>query len=706
MDLRLSGRADAVTAESGHLTVTEVKTCSHPPGDPLGSRPDHVLQLVFYARALAESAEGPVSARLAYIPAAPDSDREPVIRSIDPFGEAAGRLWDMALDQVCTRIRDYLDHRRELLGRLEGEAFPYPSPRPGQKEMMRAVAREVGRGGRLMIQAPTGSGKTAAVLAGAIPAALRRGRRLFFLTSKNTQKRIVRETVAALHAGGADVRTLLLRSREAACPRRLPVCIPDRCPYAEDFGTRLLAGGLPERLLGQSLIDPEMVEELAGQSGVCPFELALAISRWCELVVCDCNYVYGPHVRLRRFLDEPAAASLCVALVDEAANLPDRARGYWSPEVRSGWIEEAGRRHRGLVGMGEVLRPWRKLMARLGSGSPLFGAGEGDVTGRVSLPGPSPAWAEVMAAVEEPSRALLNLYRSVRDIELLDPDNDPRYRLFLTRGDGEVSLQWFCADPSGMLATRQVRLDSVVAFSATLSPADHFRRELGLEDSSLLETAYPFPRGNLGLWIDPAVDTRYRARRDSLPLLAQHLEAVYLTAPGTYLVYFPSYAYARMAGRALEKTEIPLFRQERAMRQEERRELFERISRGPGLALLVSGGVFAEGVEFGGSGLRGAVIVGPSLPAVSPRRSFIRSWFDSQGIDGFEKAYLAPGMARAVQAAGRVVRSAGQKGTVILMGRRFAGRRMLRLMPSYWFRDGGIPGLSPGMAELREFWEG
>lgn len=703
--LRLSGRADAVLENGdGSATVTEVKTSSHPPEDPLRSRPDHALQLVFYARALARSREGPVSARLVYIPADPDSSRQAVVREVDAFGGESDGLWEMALGQVCTRIGEYLDRRERLLSALEGHAFPFGAPRPGQPEMMEAVAEAVASGGRLMIQAPTGSGKTAAVLAGAIPAALRRGHRLFFLTSKNTQRRIVRETVEALHRAGTDVRALFLRSRESACPRSLPVCLPHRCPYAEDFGGRLLGDGLVEKLLGRALIDSELVETAAADAGVCPFELALAASRWCELVVCDCNYVYDPHVRLRRYLEEPQAAALCSALVDEAANLPDRARGYWSPEVRSSWVEEAARRHGRLAGIREALDPWQRLMAGLGSDSTLFATGEGDVTGRLELPGPSPAWAEVMESVEEPSRALLDLYRWVRDVELLQPQDDPRYRLFLSRSGDDTALQWFCADPSGMLAAQQERLASVAAFSATLSPAGHFRRELGLAEPALLETGYPFPRENLGLWIDPVVDTRYRARRSSLPTLVRRLEALYRAAPGAYLVYFPSYAYAEMAFDALGETGLPVLRQRRGMERGDRRSFFDEISESRGLALLVSGGIFAEGVEFGAGALRGAVVVGPSLPAVSPRRNFMRRWYDSLGEDGFEKAFQVPGMARAVQAAGRVVRSGAQRGTVILMGKRFARRSMLRLMPSYWFGDGGIPRLSPGMGELREFW--
>ena len=705
VELEVSGRADALEISEDRALLTEVKTSSFPPESPLNERPDHVLQLIFYALALRKSGDAAsIRARLVYIPADPESESAPVVREIDPFAKQCVQLWESTMDRLCRRLRSYLDRRSRLLDESDGFAFPYRTPRPGQQQIMQRCLETVTNGSRLLLQAPTGSGKTAAVLAGALPPALRRGMRLFFLTSKNTQKRIVTETVRALRGSGTDVHALFLRSRESACPRRLPVCLPAGCSYAKSFGDITVAEDLVGRLLEGALITPKMVDEVALQAGVCPFELALAASRWCELIVCDCNYVFDPHVRLRRFLEEPASAQLSVALVDEAANLPDRARGYWSPQVREAWIRDVERRFGGLSEAEQVLEPWKRLFGSLGGSASLFRSDSGDVTGSVTLPELSPGWRELLQKVEEPTRSLLELARSARDIDALKPEEDPRYRLFLSRHDAGLALQWYCADPSKMLLEAQERLGAVVAFSATLSPLEHYGEQLGIPEAATLETGYPFPRENLGLWVDAAVDTRYRRRTESLPLLARRIQTMFQMAPGSYLVYFPSYAYADMAAERLRSLGLPIFSQTPNMEPAQREELFARVEREQGLALLVSGGIFAEGVEFNPGSLRGAVIVGPSLPSVSPRRRFVREWFDGRGSDGFQKAFSIPGMARAVQAAGRVVRSGGCRGTVILMGQRFAQRRMARLMPSYWFGANGIPVISPSMAEIAEFW--
>jgi len=682
-----------------------VKTAAMPPESPMAQRPDHVLQLIFYALALEASRGIRPQARLVYIPADPDSDDAPSVRHVDVFSPACRALWDLTVRQVCERLREYLDRRGTLLSSFRGHAFPHAEPRPGQARMMEESADAVAEGGRVMIQAPTGSGKTAAVLAGAIPPAIRRGMRMLFLTSKNTQKRIVAETIAALRRSGFDIHGLVLRSRESACPRDLPVCIPAECSYAEDFGEKLLEHRLIGGLLERGLIRPKDTLQAAKAAGVCPFELALEVARWCELIVCDLNYVYDPHVRLRRFLDDPRSAALCVALVDEAANLPDRAREYWSPVVEEEWLDEVERLHGRLPEAKLALAPWRQLMGGLRPGSGLFATEEGDVTDRLRLPKTASLWKDLAMSVQRPSRPLLNMLRSAGDIESLTPEDDPRYRLFLSRNSGGAVLQWFCADASDMLKEQQRRLGAVVAFSATLSPSAHYSQQLGLDGPALLETGYPFRRGHLGLWIDPLVDTRYRSRRSSLSLLAERLETMYRCAPGNYLVYFPSYRYAEMAEEALSARGLGVTLQWRGMDHGQREEMFHRIAGGSGLALLVSGGVFAEGVEFAPGSLRGAVIVGPSLPALSLRRRFMRSWFDSRGEDGFERAFLIPGIGRAVQAAGRVVRTAGQMGTVVLMGKRFARRSMLRLMPSYWFEGGAIPVLSKSMGEIGKFWK-
>jgi Rad3-related DNA helicase len=95
--------------------------------------------------------------------------------------------------------------------------------------------------------------------------------------------------------------------------------------------------------------------------------------------------------------------------------------------------------------------------------------------------------------------------------------------------------------------------------------------------------------------------------------------------------------------------------------------------------------------------------VGVGLPGVCLERELIRTYFDERIEQGFEYAYMYPGINRVLQAAGRVIRTDEDRGALLLIDRRYGGDGYRRLLPGDWrpasVRDG--PGLSAG---LESFW--
>ena len=74
---------------------------------------------------------------------------------------------------------------------------------------------------------------------------------------------------------------------------------------------------------------------------MCPFELGLDLSEWCDVVIGDYNYLFDPVVHLKRFFD---AAGDWLFLIDEAHNLPDRARAMYSAQfAKSSLTRQSGR---------------------------------------------------------------------------------------------------------------------------------------------------------------------------------------------------------------------------------------------------------------------------------------------------------------------------------------------------------------------------
>ena len=80
----------------------------------------------------------------------------------------------------------------------------------------------------------------------------------------------------------------------------------------------------------------EKIEEYAQKHRVCPFEMCLDMSLFADAVICDYNYLFDPHVYLKRFFGEGVNGSY-LFLIDEAHNLLERGREMYSAVL---WKEQ------------------------------------------------------------------------------------------------------------------------------------------------------------------------------------------------------------------------------------------------------------------------------------------------------------------------------------------------------------------------------
>ncbi|MFB3107447.1 MAG: helicase C-terminal domain-containing protein, partial [Pseudomonadales bacterium] len=106
-------------------------------------------------------------------------------------------------------------------------------------------------------------------------------------------------------------------------------------------------------------------------------------------------------------------------------------------------------------------------------------------------------------------------------------------------------------------------------------------------------------------------------------------------------------------------------------------------STAPLLGIVVMGGVFTESVDFTHSALAGVICVGIGLPPPSLERTLIQEHFDSVG-QGRAVAYDLPAMTKVLQAAGRILRSAEDRGVLCLVDARFKQRAYQCFFPAHW----------------------
>ncbi|MBQ5795433.1 MAG: hypothetical protein IIW14_05510, partial [Kiritimatiellae bacterium] len=217
--------------------------------------------------------------------------------------------------------------------------------------------RTVKSGGQLFVSAPTGIGKTMASVYPAVKAVgSGSADKVFYLTSKTVTGLAALDAARFLGRSVPHLRAVMITAKEMQCPNKAekakdPVGFPcSLCGntherYAEDGTFLSYAERQNDALLSLLYSDDmiyttERIKKAAEEYSVCPYELSLDLSMYCELIVCDLNYAYDDSVRFQRYFKNPENDKKYVFLIDEAHNLPDRVRDMYSASVSSQLIDE------------------------------------------------------------------------------------------------------------------------------------------------------------------------------------------------------------------------------------------------------------------------------------------------------------------------------------------------------------------------------
>ena len=594
--------------------------------------------------------------------------------------------------------------------------FPYVDYRPGQRDMAVAVYKAIRANDRLYAQAPTGVGKTIATLFPAIKAVgMGLAERIFYLTAKTPGRMVAEETLGDMRQAGLQFKSVTLTAKEKICFTPPVNCDPNECVFARNYFGKVKAA-LAEIDQHDAFTRP-VIEKIARAYEICPFEFSLDLALWVDCVICDYNYAFDPRVYLRRFFDFNTGPN--IFLIDEAHNLPDRARSMYSAEFDKKTVLALRRALKGhlpvlvkkLSAINNILLEKRKACqteevdALIEHKPPeeLLKTIQGFVQK-----------AEDWLALNQPAefrQELLDFYFACNNYLRTAEYFDTFYVSYFERqGQSDLKAKLFCLDPAPMLADPLERSQSTIFFSATLLPLDYFKKLLtGATDHPARAFRSPFPIENTQLMIHNRISTKYKERADSYAPIASAIETICNAQVGNYLVFFPSYAYMT-AVLELVKERLPeeqLLIQGRGMTETEREIFLNKFSTDNSETMIgfaVMGGIFGEGIDLVGERLIGAVVVGVGLPQMGLERDLIKGYFDEHNGNGFAYAYQYPGFNRVLQATGRVIRTETDRGIIVLIDERFAHARYRRLFPAHWQGIQFIQSEAEIKDHLERFW--
>lgn len=708
----IDGRADGIFTEDGLVTVDEIKTVTVPLEEITEDmQPVHWAQGQVYAAIYARQQDlEAIRVRLTYF----QVDEEKIVRFSRRF--TANEL-DSFVEDLLTRYAPWAKRARswqeQRTGSLQALRFPFSEYRAGQRAMAAGVYRTLRDGQRLLCQAPTGIGKTMSTL---FPALKAMGEgcdgRIFYLTARSTTRAAAEGALARLRENQPELRlkSITLTAKDKVCLLEKRECTPEACPYARGYYDRL------RDALWQALDEDDFtrakLEELARRFTLCPFEFGLDVSLWCDVIVGDYNYLFDPVVNLKRFFE---AGGDHLFLVDEAHNLPDRARDMHSAGLCKSEVFRCVKllgKGRGKLktALNRLNRAFIDLRHQCEEepGHTFFSAPALTEFDRCvsRVTGPMEEWLEEHREGEAHD-TMLDLYFELRQYLRAAEWYDDHFVTQVSAGGSEVRVWQLCLDPSAFVDASLSKGRGAVLFSATLSPAGYFKDILGCTEAKTAALPSPFDSARLGLFCAADVSTRYKDRAQSLEAIARYLHAMAAGQKGNYIAFFPSYSYLAQVREVFCRLfpEVETLVQEAGMDDSAREDFLARFT--PAAALLgfgVLGGVFGEGVDLVGRRLIGAAIVGVGLPQVGPRQEMLRRYFDQTRGDGFDYAYRFPGFNKVLQAAGRVIRTAEDKGVVLLIDDRFAAAGYRQLFPEQWRHCRYLYGPEELAEQLSAFW--
>lgn len=694
----LQGRADGIIKEDQRYIIDEIKSAK----DDLENFHAvqgrwHLGQAICYGYMFAkEQSLTEIGVRLTYISQI-DSSR--LIKDfIFTFKQLEDKVRELIAD-YSVYYRSLIEHKRLLKKTAKELEFPYEDFRKGQREVAKYVYKVASDGGLFFFEAPTGTGKTMSTIYPVIKTfAEEKNDKIFYLSAKTQAKDVAFQAMKMLTNKGLQSRSIILTAKEHMCIAENKNCNPDECPYTINYYDKI-NNIIKEILLNEKNINSDTIFKYALINNVCPFECQLDVSNYCDVIICDYNYLFDPVVYLKRFFEE--SSENYFALIDEAHNLSERTKDMYTLAIE----EEI------LLDLRKSFRKFKTIALKR------------DIKKLISYFDTVKQDEEYQIVENDFSKEfynyLENIYSSMQDVMKNHPEyvndeftdaskminrflkihgylNDAFITYFEVKNDF-VKAYIRCLDSASLIHNTIQNIRGAVFFSATLSPIEYYIKTLGGDEQTpYLKLPSPFEQDHLCLLVRSDISTRYKDRDMSYKAIAESIKAVCESKVGNYLVFFSSYQYLINVLSVFKQEDFNVIVQSKEMTHKDRDLFLNSFTLNPTsttIGFAVLGGAFSEGIDLVSSRLIGAIIVGVGLPMVSFERNLIKNYYDNKGLNGFDYSYTNPGKNKVMQAAGRVIRSAEDKGVVLLIDQRFMQsnyRDLFRFEWSHYIRVNSI----------------
>lgn len=596
-------------------------------------------------------------------------------------------------DELLTKIHQYFDvyfqfariietrknRRNESLSVLR---FPFSNAREGQMELIDFTKQAIESADSRFAEASTGIGKTMATIFSTL-SYLKEDKldKVFYLCPKNTNFDNAAKALEILNKEGYLLSYTEIRARSKMCPYKLEkACNPDDCPLTVGYYSKL-KDVLKDCLVHENLLNSEIIDKYAEKYDVCPFELSLDFSVYTDFVVCDYNYAFHPISYLRRFFEVPDKTYRIFALVDEAHNLIDRARDMFTVTFSEEDYKNLKKELKGYRNP-EI----NKILRKINQDLRLFKQFEFN--------------DQPIILEQIDSKFIQHITKLRSEINVLETDNpklklkkgkdflidlykfivindllNDGFKIILANKYDNLTIKLFCIDPSSFVNKSLFHFLGTLFFSATLTPIGYFQKvNLNRDGFKTISLPSPFNPNNFFLIINDNISIKYKDRDKTLEEVVKEINIFVSKRVGNYLIFVPSFEYSRKIEKYFINDSRFVF-QTATMTNKDKDEFLATFKENPQesrIGVCVISGSFAESIDLTGDRLIGVVVVGVGLPQVNFENNLVKDFYIQKEMNGYEFAYINPGINKVLQALGRVIRTQKDKGSALIIDSRYA----------------------------------
>ncbi len=598
------------------------------------------------------------------------------------------------------------------------QLFRFSKKRPYQSDMVNDIYDAVSRGNDILINAPTGIGKTDASIGAVLSYALHNNKTVFFLTPKISQHKIAIDSLRGIKQKfkldfkyadivgkqnmciNEKVNSIEGESFYSACEHLIK---NSKCPFFSKV--KLFKPEDDATMLDAADLGHNSVFEESYNQGMCAYEVSAKLAKNADVIVAGYSHLLNPYLK-QAFLKKIAhSLDDSILIWDEAHNVLNAANSYFSVTLSTNGILRAMRE---LQSIGNAMDLGYLKFALDSLAKKKLEKLDEAFVAKDELPPDILQNANAIisqlenAALEYIEQSKAKRSATMHIAKFLNEwiQQGESTASIISRFGGSVKLSLTCLYPERAIPIFG-EAHANVFMSATLLPLKMYSDLFGLEDAKLKSYGSPFPSSNKLAIIDADITTKYQERSvEQYKRIAEKIIRIKDSTPGNIAVFFPSFAVLDSTFRYMHDSDI--YMQRREMKNIAVESIIKEFQKSDNSMLFgVMGGSLSEGIDYENNSIKGIVIVG--IPLTKPdlelnaRIEYINRRFSGKGS---EYAYTIPAIMRAIQAAGRAVRSENDKAVIVLMDRRYKWSMYKSIVSN------SIPVSEPidYIGEIKRFW--